>query len=144
MWRLLVVSVGLLVLVGCGSKREGTGTVKGTIKYKGQAVNGAALTLYPSSGNSVLIPVSQEGTFEVAGVPDGEYVVVVQPSTGDSGVPSTKGMDKAKVAEMQSKIDALKSPPTIPIPKKYTQRETSDLKLTVSKGSEPVELVLKD
>jgi hypothetical protein len=144
MWRFLIISVGLLVLIGCGSKREGVGIIKGTITYKGRAVNGAALMLYPSSGNSVLIPVSQEGTFEVAGVPDGEYVVVVQPSTGTSGVPSTKGMDPAKAAEMQAKIDAMKSQPTIPIPKKYTQRETSDLKLTVSKGGEPVELVLKD
>lgn len=144
MWRFIILLVGLIALSGCGSKALPAGTVKGTITYKGQPVNGAALLLHPKTGDPVTIPVSQEGTFEVASVPEGEYVVVVQPSAGDSGVPSTKGMDKAKAAEMQAKLDAMKSPPTIPIPKKYLQQSTTDLKMTVSKGPQTVELVLKD
>ena len=146
MWRFLVLSVGLVALIGCGSKKEPAGAVKGTVTYKGRAVNGGALVLYPQSGNSVILPVSQEGMFDAAGVPAGEYVVVVQPSTGTAGVPSTKGMDPAKAAEMQSKIEAMKVPATIPIPQKYTQRTTSDLKMSVTKGGETqtIDLVLKD
>jgi len=144
MWRFILLLVGLIALSGCGAKAPTAGTVKGTITYKGTPVNGPALLLYPQSGNMLTIPVTQEGTFEIASIPEGEYVVVVQPSAGNSGVPSTKGMDPAKAAEMQSKIDAMKSPPTIPIPKKYLQQSTSDLKITVSKGPQTVELVLKD
>ncbi len=144
MWRFLILSVALAALIGCGSKKDPGGTVKGTITYKGSAVNGAGLMMYPQSGNSFVIPVTQEGTFDAVDIPAGEYVIVVQPSSGKSGVPSTKGMDPAKAAEMQSKIEAMKSPPTIPIPQKYTQQKTSDLKLTVAKGDQTVSLELKD
>ncbi len=144
MWRFVILSFSLMSLVGCGAKKDDKVIVKGTIAYKGQPVNGAGLVLYPASGNTVSIPVTQEGTFEVLNVPEGEYIVVVQPATGNAGVPSTKGMDPAKAAEMKSKIEAMKSVPTIPIPKKYTEQKTSDLKMTISKANPTVELVLKD
>jgi hypothetical protein len=144
MWRFILVFLGSAALVGCGSKGEPKGSVKGTITYKSQPVNGAALMLYPKSGSARPLAVSQEGTFEAADLPEGEYVVVVQPSTGNAGVPSTKGMDPAKAAEVQAKLDAMKSTPTIKIPTKYTGKDTTDLKLTVAQGAQTVELVLKD
>ena len=144
MWRFVILALALAPLVGCGSKKDDKILVKGTITYKGQPVNGAGLVLYPTTGNSVSIPVTQEGTFEATNIPEGDYTVVVQPATGNSGVPSMKGMDSAKAAEMKSKIEAMKSIPTITIPKKYTDRSKSDLKLTVSKTNPTVDLVLTD
>jgi hypothetical protein len=145
MWRFVLLSLGLIALAGCGSgQRELRAHVKGTISYNGQAVNGGTLVLHPKTGNFVTIGINQDGTFDSADVPEGEYVVVVQPTKGFAG-PSTKGMDPAKMAEMKSKIDEMKRPPTIPIPPKYTQQTTSDLRVTVSKDSDkPIELVLKD
>jgi hypothetical protein len=144
MWRFVVLALGLLVLVGCGSQqRESRAPVKGTVTYKNRAVNGATLILYPKSGTPVTIGLTQEGTFEVPDVLEGEYVVVVQPSKGFAG-PSTEGMDPAKVAEMQSKMDTMKRPATIHIPEKYSNQATSDLRVTVTKGGPALELVLKD
>ena len=61
MWRILIVAIGLLLLVGCSNKRS-SGVVSGTITYQGRPVNGAALLLYPDGGGpEILIPVTQEG-----------------------------------------------------------------------------------
>ncbi len=76
-------------------------------------------------------------------MPPGEYKIVVEPSAGSSG-PPTRGMNKAKLEEMRGKIAELKTPPTIPIPKKYKERETTDLKANIGKGKQELTLELKD
>jgi hypothetical protein len=146
MRRLLSFSILILFLSGCGGKKPPSGIVTGSVTYKGQPVNGAALILYMTTGagDTITIPVSQDGTYRATDIPMGEYIVVVQPSTGMSGVPSTKGMDKAKAAEVQAKIDAMKGTPTIPIPDKYKKRTSSDLKMSISPGEATVNLELKD
>jgi hypothetical protein len=127
---IILVSVGLLVLVGCGPRGATKGGVTGTITYKGQPVNGASLSLYPASGGeSVLtIPVSQEGTFSTTDVPAGDYKVVVQGSAAASG--SSGGQFAAK--------------PTIPFPPKYKDPQKTDITMKVSPGSGNVTLEMKD
>ena len=112
--------------------------------YNGKAVNGAVLNLFKTTGagDSINIPVSQEGTFRVSDVPEGEYKVIIQPSAGFSQ--NIKGWDKAKIAEYQSKIDEMKTPATIPIPDKYKKLTSSDLKMTIVKGEQTINFELKD
>jgi hypothetical protein len=146
MRRIVPVLIVALLLAGCGPKRGSKAVVSGTVTYKGRPVNGAALLLYPASAGkaeTVTIPVSQEGTFHTADVPPGDYKIVVQPSAGTSG-PSTRGMSEAKKAEMKAKLDEMKTPATIPIPKKYQDRLSSDLKCTVATGEQTLTLELKD
>ncbi len=89
MRRSVLVTIGLLLLTGCGPAGHGKGIVKGTITYKGQPVNGATLLLYPAAGGDIYtpIPVGQDGAFSTADVPLGDYKVVVQGSTGTNGMP---------------------------------------------------------
>jgi hypothetical protein len=146
MQRLIAVSIGLLLLAGCGSSRAPSGWVSGTITYKGQPVNGAALLLYPTSGAlgaEVTIPVTQEGTFRAADVPLGEYKIVVQPNPGDPG-PSTKGMTPEQLAKMKDQLDKMKTPATITIPEKYKTKDKTDLTVTVTRGEVKLPLELKD
>jgi hypothetical protein len=119
--------------------------VIGTLTYRGQPVNGAALFLCPppGQGEPILIPVTQEGNFRTSDVPPGEYTVVVQGTPG-SGGPPTEGMSPDKLAAAKEKIEAMKTPPTIPFPKKYMLAATSDLKLNVAGGEQTVTLELKD
>jgi hypothetical protein len=144
MWRFLLLSAGLLSLLGCDSKKTASATVSGTVMYNGKAVNGAVLNLFKTTGagDSINIPVSQEGTFRVSDVPEGEYKVIIQPSAGFSQ--NIKGWDKAKIAEYQSKIDEMKTPATIPIPDKYKKLTSSDLKMTIVKGEQTINFELKD
>jgi hypothetical protein len=129
MRRIVAVAVVLLLLVGCGPKGK-KGAVTGTVTYKGQPVNNAALLLYPASGgnNPITVPVTQEGTFSASDLPPGEYKVVVQGSAAQGA---------ASGAAMATK-------PTIQFPNKYKQLTSTDLKCTVAKGQETVNLDLKD
>jgi hypothetical protein len=144
MRRIVTVLVASLLLAGCGTKRP-SATVSGTITYKGKPVNGAVLHLYPAAGNApeaAMLPVSQEGTFQVSDVPPGEYKVVVQPSAATSS-PSTKGLSP-EMAKMKGRLEELKEPATIQFPKKYQDRQTSTLTCTVGKGTQALTLELKD
>ncbi|HEV3436760.1 MAG TPA: hypothetical protein VG122_05335 [Gemmata sp.] len=144
MWRYVLLSFGLLALLGCGSKKTTTGVVTGSITYKGQPVNGPVLVLYRNTGagENYNIPVTQEGTFNVSNVPEGEYIVVIQPSKEMSQ--TTKGLDPAKLAENKAKIEEMKTVATIPIPKKYKERTATDLKMTITKEDQTINFELKD
>ena len=118
----------------------------GKVTYKDQPVNGALLQFIPMAGeNTINIPVSQDGTFRSSDVAPGEYKIVVQPGNSGSGVPSLKGMDPAKAAEAKAKLAQMEqSKPTIAFPKKYQSHLTTDLKPTIVKGEQKLDLVLKD
>ena len=129
---IVVLSIGLLLLAGCGPRRPNSGTVTGTITYKGQPVNAGALTLYATAaeGGTLLVPVTEDGTFGTTDVPPGEYKVVVEARVGGA-VGGTTGAQAAVK-------------PTIPFPKKYKDRLTTDLTLPVHAGEQKVELKLTD
>jgi hypothetical protein len=151
MKRILIVSIGLLLLMGCGSKRGKDGMVSGTIQYKGKPVNGAVLHLHPSPGPGadILIPVSQEGTFRTSNVPPGEYKIVVEaksPPPGGGMPPIPKKVDPSKEAEMKAKLQQVggQETPTIPYPAKYKILASTDLKCTIKEGEQTLPLELKD
>lgn len=157
MWRIITVSIVLFALMGCGSKSHSRGVIKGKITYKGQPVNGAVLHLYSTSDKDdssdedegILVPVSQEGTFDSANIPPGEYKIVVTASEipKEMGMPAVpKGMDPAKAAEMKAKFQQMQGEekPTIPYPKKYKNLASTDLKCTIQKGEQQLDLELKD
>jgi hypothetical protein len=134
MRRIVTVSVVLLLLVGCGKSNPRGGVLSGTVTYKGQPVNSAALRLYPSSGGEaqpIMIPVGPDGTFRTADVPEGDYKVVVQGTGAAAGSSSGGGAPGAPK-------------PTIPFPPKYKQPQTSDLTCKVGKGEQALNLELKD
>lgn len=151
MWRILVVSIALLPLMGCGSKRNQGGVLSGKITYKGQPVNGASLHLIsPSSADTnITIPVSQEGTFQSSNIPPGEYKIVVDappPPQQAMRMPPTKGMDPAKAEEMRQKLQQVQGDqkPTIAFPNKYKRVDQTDLKCNIKEGDQKLDLELKD
>jgi hypothetical protein len=144
MWRLVPVSIALLLLAGCGSQTP-KGGVSGTVTYKNQPVNGPTLFLYPTTagqGAEMTIPVGQDGTFK-SEVPVGDYKVVVQPNPGGAAF-NTKGMKPDQLEKMKEQIEASKIPATIHIPPKYTKKDSTDWTMTVGKGEQTVTFELKD
>lgn len=141
------------MVMGCGSKRNQGGVVSGKVTYKGQPVNGATLRFYPvpGPGPDFSIPAGQDGTFRSSGLPAGEYKIVVEPNQvppgGGREMPAIpKGMDPAKAEEMKQKFQQAygQDVPTISFPNKYKNAASSDLKITVKEGDQPVNLDLKD
>jgi hypothetical protein len=150
MRQIVRVSVGLLLLamlVGCGPTRR-SGVVSGKVTYKGQAVNDAALLLYPAGdakADPVTIPVTEDGSFRITDLPPGEYKVVVQGAEGGGSDASLlKNAPPEKRAELKSMMEGQKSPTTIPFPNKYKNARTSDLRCTVTDKNQTLDLVLTD
>lgn len=148
MKRIIFVSIGFLLLTGCGSKSNTGGTLTGTIHYKGKPVNGASLRFHPASGtgDDISIQVSQEGTFSSNNLPPGEYKIAVEsqeipPDAQRRMKPPKmpKDMDPEKAKEMEQKYQQAYQavPSTIPYPKKYKDINTTDLKCTVVAGKNP-------
>jgi hypothetical protein len=150
MRRIVPVFVGLFlvaVLVGCGT-RSRSGAVSGKLTYKGQAVNDAALLLYPTSGagGPITVPVTTDGSFVISDVPPGEYDIIVQGAEGEGSdasllqnVPAEKRADMEKLMKSQPSRKA-----TIPFPQKYKDLKTSDLKCQVTDQKQTLNLELKD
>jgi hypothetical protein len=137
--RLMVlVSLICLVALGCGPKGSKKASVSGTIMYKGQPVNGAQLNFEGVGGNmaKVSIPTDQQGKFSSADVQTGDYKISVQGGGGNKWPPNITAEKKA--------IFGPETPPTIPFPKKYEDANSSDLKVTISAGSNPLTLEMKD
>jgi hypothetical protein len=153
MKRAIFVSIALVLLVGCGTKRNPNGSISGTITYKGKPVNGAILHLHPpvGEGNIVNVPVTQEGTFNGNDIPPGEYKITVEgtkpPPDLQKMTQAPKDMDPAKQAEMEKKFQQVfgKEAPTISFPEKYKKVNGTDLKCTITQGKkENLTLELKD
>lgn len=146
MWRIVVVFITILPLLGCGGRKQDV--VSGKVTYKGQPVNGVMLLFYPiPDGQPIPIPVNQEGAFRTTGVAPGEYKVVVKPPETQNMPAMPKGSgDPAKNAEMKQKYQQAypQQPPTIAYPDKYKDLVTTDLKCTISDSSQPFDLKLTD
>jgi hypothetical protein len=123
-----------LVLAGCSAKSgPPTGTVSGTVTYKGQAVPGGTLFFTPASGGAATPgPINPDGTFSFGGIPVGAMVVTVEikqqadyRQTTDPAVP--------------------KGPPKpLKIPDKYKDPKKSPLTWDVQKGDQTKDLALTD
>ena len=82
--------------------------------------------------------------FSITDVPPGEYKIVVEGSEGvDNEAVMLKMMPPDKQAEMKAKMAPQASPKTIPFPKKYKDRKTTDLKCTITDKDQPLNLELK-
>ncbi len=152
MKRVIVVSIGLVLLIGCAKRGTG-GSVSGTVTYNGKPVNRATLFFRPTSyeGKDIDITTSADGTFNASNIPPGEYKIFIEgsrlPADATKSPQIPKGMDPAKADEMKKKFEQMRGPAaaTIPFPQKYRKAETSDLSCTITEGKqENVSLVLKD
>jgi hypothetical protein len=148
MRQIAAFSVVVVLAIGCGGgkKKDVGGSITGTIKYNGKPVNGGALMVYAKAGNkSTPFAISQEGEYHISDLPEGEYKLVIQPNVPPPSPPPAKGVDASKAAKAP-KVEMPKSsqPPTIKIPDKYKKAETTDLKATVTKERQTIDLVLKD
>jgi hypothetical protein len=136
MHRIALVSVAFLLVVGCGSNSN-KGELKGTITYKGQPVNAAAILLYPSADKdavSTSVPVGQDGAFSSADVPPGDYRIVVKAASVPPGK-AAPGVNASPGGPT----------PTVPFPDKYKAVKSTDLTCTVKAGENtPLKLELKD
>lgn len=141
--RVVLSVLALLALVsgGCGSDNPETFKVNGKVTYNGQPVTSGVVQLLPEGGgNSAIGNLQPDGTFQLTtfrkddGACPGTYKVTVQampePDSEDpmAGLP---GMELGGTGKP-------------PVPVKYENAETSDLKVNINQGENTLELELKD
>jgi hypothetical protein len=139
----LFLSLGLLVLGGCASKKKAA-TLTGTITYNGQPLNGGTLKFYNTAGETppFSLKVTQKGTFRSSDVPPGNYKIVVEGSPGFT--PNTSGLSPEQLAAQKAEIEKRSTPATIPFPDKYKKRTSTPLTAEVGASNQELKLELTD
>lgn len=115
----LVLLLALVVSIGCGSSGPPMGTVSGTVTMSGKPVSGA--TVYFGGKNGTGSGITDDDGKYSASVPVGDAKVSVNP-------PYTPPNSKTQ-------------PP--PIYKKYQNLEKSTITLTVTSGSNKLDIDMK-
>jgi hypothetical protein len=136
--------VGVAVLIGIAAYAAGrTATVTGHVTMFGRPVVWGSVILTGADGQSVAARIEPDGSFTVPNAPTGELTVAV--TSPDPLVDHYKRQLKsARVVLPPSQWPALPVDRNqwFLIPKKYESPKTSDLKVTVSRGTNPCELTL--
>jgi hypothetical protein len=159
---------GLLLLLpsglGCG---PGTGQVSGDVLFNGKPVPGGTVTFQPADNryNTVSAQIDENGHYQ-ATVPAGDALIAVDnralqeaaaPGAGTTSAPPPKAVIGPPAGAMEKAMEGKGAPggqrgpmagsqkppgKYVPIPKKYYNTATSDLKYTVQRGAQqhPIEL----
>ena len=120
MLLVFAVLITVTIAVGCTDKRHPkgpTGTVSGTVKYKGQSVTvGFIVFQEPTTKKGGAAPLGNDGTYTIpVPIEVGEYNVAFPPPEAPAPMDSTK-------------------PTPSPLPTKYHVPEQGTVKFTVEKG----------
>jgi hypothetical protein len=130
----------LLLISGCGHKERPTGTVTGTVTYKGTTVPSGTVVFLGSDNQAATAHISTDGTYTATGVPLGKVTVTVTtPPPAAELKKAAKQMKKrfGKGPDYPESTDAVSAPP------KYGDPAKSPLSLTVKEGSQPYDIELK-
>jgi hypothetical protein len=158
----LLTVAACFLLVGCaGSGRPETAPVRGTVTYNGQPVAGASVAfLCPGAPRLAVGTTDEAGNYQLTtfvpndGAVMGTHVVTVNKYVDDSGsspppaeaITDSQARSKAIEAAMQqaaTEIEQAEQAKPL-LPKKYSDRVTSDLRAEVVDGPNVIDLQLKD
>ena len=154
-------------LEGCSGKgKPPAGVVYGTVTYNGKPVRGATIFFsQTNAGGGHAAMLTESGTFKSTELPLGETIVTVKPlQLLRAGIPAGD-MAKVPEGELEKQVENMLpngSPeekkkmleylrtgtgpgrPPAEIPQKYTNSNTSELRITVTEGEQEKDFVLRD
>jgi hypothetical protein len=153
---LLTLPLFLVVVSGCKTSRT-PAKVSGKVTYKGEPVPAGSITFHPKEGGGTYpYTLNPDGTYSGSDLPTGEMVVTVETESANpkahsleygggkgKGAGPNEYMKKMKERGMVPEGPANKGT-YVPIPKKYADPKTSDLRADLKKGNNPNDFDLKD
>jgi len=131
---------------GCGSNHPETAKVKGTVLIDGAPLTKGTVQFYPDEGQPARGEIQPDGSFELTtfktkgdGAVLGEHTVTVQ-ATEVTGGGNPASIDE----EIAQAVSGDQQPSSVHwlAPERYSQRQTTDLKVTVVRGENMVKLEL--
>jgi hypothetical protein len=118
-----------LLAAGCGKGEKPTGTVAGTVSYKGAPLTAGNINLISPTGAAGMAKIDPTGHFKVDGeLEAGEYKVYATPPQPEPHAPGTKAA----------------GPPKFDLPQKYRDPQSSATTVTVKAGANDVSVEFKD
>jgi hypothetical protein len=137
--------IGLLFLFlvpisGCGGGGKPSGTVSGTVTYKGEPLPQGRVTFYGPNNQVASALIEEGGKYTATKVPLGEVKVAVDTPPAPSKAAIKAAKDKRR---FERGVPIVLPENTISIPKKYENPELSGLSLTVKAGSQSYDIPLK-
>jgi hypothetical protein len=152
--RLSLALALVVVIAGCGGpKRAPMAMLTGKITYKDQKITLGDITFHPTSGDGSpqAGQILSDGIYEVSDLPPGEYKVTVNADRYDPAKkpPPPRGARDKQQYKMSPRgkgwEDKGESTGTfVAIPRKYADKEKTDLKVNVKAGKNSEDLKLTD
>jgi hypothetical protein len=137
--------VAALVLTGCESS---PGTLTGKVTYQGKPLKGGNILFYTKK-RPVSVPIQPDGTYKAENVPGGEAKVTVETEslkpTGEPPPPTYKpppGSADVTGGYNPAAAAARTGANYVAIPKKYSDKETTPLTVTVTGGPQTYDIKL--
>lgn len=167
---LFLLSLGLTL--GCGSKKSAPAQLSGKVTYKGAAVTGGTLAFHSDAGAYTAV-INADGTYTVTDLPEGEVVVTVdtedmnperkipeyneksggalgtkygksaQPPAPPQGSPPG-GKTKQESSPVPEGAPKAEVGQYVKIPRTYSDKTKSSLKVTLQAGKQQHNFELKD
>jgi hypothetical protein len=150
--ELLALLTSFFVL-GCS---DGTGSVSGTVKYKGAALGSGTVVFVGPDGKLLGSAIGSNGEYSISRLAAGKYKVTVEtfPPPGAQPMRSIGGRDNLNLADamtksLKAKGHVLPATATAPgkyvkIPDRYKQAGNSGLSFEVNGGANTIDLNLVD
>lgn len=130
-----VLAGGLFVLPGGCGFFENSGTISGTVRYKGQPLSEGSVSFVNKDGQVATGTIDQSGRYVVSHVPLGPAKVTVQ-------VVNTQGPPPVSFAGVPNQAQEKATGPRIP--SRYGVAGTSGLQHQVKKGKQQFDIDLKE
>jgi hypothetical protein len=134
----VAVAVSVFLVVGCSGGAKKDAKLTGKVTYGGEPLGGGNVLLQATGEHSQTFQsaIKTDGSYEIAGVPAGEYNVGVETdsikglSGGAYGGAKIPGGAKVEQPQFEN------MPKYVPIPPKYKDPKTSGLpKITIQAGN---------
>jgi hypothetical protein len=143
------VLVALAALVGCKSGNPNSpSSVSGKVSYKNEPVKGGTITFITKEGISFLRPIGTDGSYNSTDMPVGDYTVVVETESlnPDKKVPAYGGGRGGAGGGMSPAPQGRESAggSYVKIPTKYSDKKSTSLKATLTKGVNTKDFDLTD
>jgi hypothetical protein len=141
---LLTFALSLILLCGCGKSKSKKGELTGTVTYQNNPLTAGTVTIHTDQG-IFTCPLSEEGKFTATDLPPGDWPVTVETESANP---------KKKLPQYKDRAPPIAAPPKDlggprggeyrKIPKKYSDKKTSKLTVTVGEGKKEDTFELKD